>query len=80
MNRRLAFLGPYLLLLPSILFLLVFFAWPMVQALLLAFQTPEGAFALGHVQQMAEDVAFKDVLRNTILLVLLVVPLQVTLA
>ncbi|MEW6231189.1 MAG: sugar ABC transporter permease [Chloroflexota bacterium] len=80
MNRRLAFLGPYLLLLPSILFLLVFFAWPMVQALLLAFQTPEGAFALGPVQQMAGDVAFKDALRNTILLVLLIVPLQATLA
>jgi multiple sugar transport system permease protein len=80
MNRRLAFLGPYLLLLPSILFLLVFFAWPMVQALLLAFQTPEGAFAFGHVQQMAGDVAFKDALRNTVLLVLLIVPLQATLA
>ncbi len=52
----------------------------MAQALLLAFQTPEGGFALGHVQQMAGDVAFKDALRNTILLILLIVPLQTTLA
>ncbi len=80
MNRRLGRLGPYLLLLPSILFLVVFFAWPMAEALVLAVQSPEGVFTLEYVQRMAGDVAFRDALRNTLVLILVIVPLQVVLA
>ena len=73
-------LTPYLLLLPATLFLLVFFVWPMLQALLLAVQTSAGAFTLDNVQKMIHDLNFADALRNTLLLLIVIVPLQVVLA
>ena len=71
---------PYLLLLPATLFLLAFFVWPMLQALVLAVQTSAGTFALDNFQKMVHDLNFADALRNTILLLIVIVPLQVVLA
>jgi multiple sugar transport system permease protein len=73
-------LTPYLLLLPATLFLLVFFVWPMLQALVLAVQNSAGAFTLDNVQKMIHDLNFTDALRNTLLLLIVIVPLQVVLA
>ena len=39
-------LVPYLLLFPAVVFLMIFFAWPMIQALVLAFQDSNGAWSL----------------------------------
>lgn len=78
MQRREAWI-PYLLIAPSVLFLLVFFTWPLVEALLLAFQGPNG-LGFEQFKRMASDLYFKDALRNTILLVAVIVPLQIALA
>ena len=48
---------PYLLLLPSAAFLLVFFAYPMVEAFVLAVHS-EGGWTLSHFQTMVRDAAF----------------------
>lgn len=70
---------PYLLLLPSTVFLLVFFIYPFglvaVQAL-----TEEGAFTAAHFQTMLGHWKFKDAVFNTAMLALAVVPLQLALA
>lgn len=71
---------PYLLILPSVLFLLFFFAWPLVEALLLAVRGSSGRWTLEHFQRMAGDLYFRDALRNTVLLAVVIVPLQVILA
>lgn len=78
--RRFGSAVPYLLLVPSILLLVVMFAWPMVDALLLSVQAPDGAFTLQHLQRMVKDFNFPDALRNTLLLIGLAVPLQFVLA
>ncbi len=79
-RKRRANLAPYLLLLPSVVFLLVFFVWPMVESLLLAFQSQSGAFTLENFNTMVKDLNFWDAVRNTIVLLLIIVPLQVVLA
>ena len=71
---------PYLLLAPTAFFLALFFAWPMLQALLLAFQDGAGALTLGNFQSMTADYAFWPAVRNTMLLLVVIVPAQVALA
>jgi multiple sugar transport system permease protein len=78
-RRRTSYL-PYLLLAPSILFLLVFFAWPMVQALVLAFQDARGAWSLAPVQRMTSDLNFWDALKLTLIFAGVVIPIQAVLA
>jgi multiple sugar transport system permease protein len=76
MPRRLI---PYALLAPSVLFLLVFFAWPLVQTAGLAFRV-NGAWSTGNFVRMAGDLNFTSALRNTFALVIVVIPLQIALA
>jgi len=71
---------PYLLLLPTVIFLLVFFAYPMVQSLVIALQDSQGGFTFDNINTMVKDVNFGDALRNTILFIIVIVPLQVVLA
>jgi multiple sugar transport system permease protein len=78
MTRRSAPL-PYLLIAPSVLFLLVFFLVPFVQTIGLAF-TVDGAASAGNFRRMADDINFWPAVRNTIGLGVVVVPLQVALA
>ncbi len=80
MNLKRMNLTPYLLLLPSLIFLAFFFAWPMVQAFALAFQTADGQWTLAHIQRMVQDVAFTDALRTTLILIVAILPLQFILA
>jgi multiple sugar transport system permease protein len=70
---------PYLLLLPATLFLLVFFAYPFVQVALQAFQTPTGLGA-GNFQTVLRNFRFWPSVRNTMLLAVIVVPLQLIMA
>ncbi len=70
---------PYLLLLPAALFLAAFFVWPFIQVAIEAFSS-NGTLTLAHFQTMASDWKFYPALRNTLLLALIIVPLQITLA
>jgi multiple sugar transport system permease protein len=79
-RRRRVDLAPYLLLLPATLFLLIFFVWPMVQALVLAVRDANGGLTLEHIQRMTGDLNFWDAVRNTLLLLVIIVPAQVILA
>lgn len=67
---------PYLLLLPSILYLGVFFAVPMVQAFGLAFQDADNNWSLSSWRKMFSDTNFNSALRTTLLLILIIVPVQ----
>ncbi len=71
---------PYLLLAPTVLFLAVFFAWPMVQALILAFQDSGGLWSLAPVERMVNDLRFTESVRNTLVFAAVVIPLQTVLA
>jgi multiple sugar transport system permease protein len=79
-SRRFEAALPYLLLAPSLLLLVVLFAWPMVQALLLSVQDADGGFTLQYLQRMVRDVNFWPALRSTVLLIVIAVPLQFVLA
>ena len=79
MTARLGW-APYALLLPSLAFLVVFFATPMVQAFALAFEGADGAFSLVNVERMLADASFREALQTTLLLVILVIPVQFFLA
>ncbi len=71
---------PYLLIAPSAVFLALIFAWPLAETALLAFRTESGDLTLRYVERMVGDLNFVPALRNTLLLVAVVVPLQVGLA
>lgn len=71
---------PYLLVLPSLIFLGLFFIGPLVEALLLALRTEGGAWTLDNFRQMAGDLYFPDAVRNTLALAAVVVPVQLVLA
>jgi multiple sugar transport system permease protein len=72
--------APYALLLPSLAYLAIFFAAPMVGAFGLAFQDGTGAWSLTSVQRMLNDFNFMRALTTTLLLVILVLPVQLVLA
>ena len=73
-------IAPYALLAPTILFLAVFFAWPMFQALVLAFQDGSGAWSLAPFQRMSSDINFTDAVKITLLFAGVVIPFQTVLA
>ncbi len=77
---RLRIPGAYLLLLPSLLFLGVFFLWPMVQGLLLAVRDGRGSVTGDYFGSMVENPRFWPAVRNTLLLTVVVLPLQFALA
>jgi multiple sugar transport system permease protein len=72
-------LRPYLLIMPSVIFLALLFVVPLVQTVALAFSTPTGT-GLDNFAQMLGDLDFRDSVRNTFALVLCVVPLQLAAA
>lgn len=79
LSRSLRRYEPYLLLIPSVLYLAFFFAWPMYRAFGLAF-LEDGAFTMKHILRMVNDVNFWPALRSTLFFVVLLIPLQFTLA
>ena len=73
--------APYLLILPSLAFLALFFAVPMFQAFGLALQAPDGTgYSLDAIRQMLGDVPFTRALANTLLLMVAIIPVQFALA
>ena len=69
-----------MLLAPSVIFMAVLFAWPMLQALVLAVQNVDGGLSLEPLQRTVGDVQFAESIKNTLLLTAVVVPAQVILA
>jgi multiple sugar transport system permease protein len=80
MRTRTGQLLPFTLLFPSIAFLAVLILVPMAQAIFLSIATEDGGFSLETFRRMLADANFNDAWRNTFLLLLLIVPLQVALA
>jgi multiple sugar transport system permease protein len=79
MTARLGW-APYALLLPSLAFLAIFFATPMVQAFALAFQGPDGNLGTASIARMVGDASFRSALLTTLALVVAVIPIQFALA
>jgi len=71
---------PYLLLLPSLFFLLVFFLYPFALVAWQAFATDEGELTTQYFTKMFSHWKFDRALTNTLLLALVVVPIQVALS
>jgi multiple sugar transport system permease protein len=71
---------PYLLIAPSVVFLLVLFVWPLAETALMAFRTPEGVWSGQYISKMLGDLNFGIALKNTLILVAVVVPLQMVVA
>lgn len=80
MRTRTGQLLPFTLLLPSMAFLAVLVVVPMAEALFLSVGTESDGFSLETFRRMLADVNFNDAWRNTFLVLLLIVPLQVALA
>jgi multiple sugar transport system permease protein len=70
---------PYALILPTVAYLGLFFAWPMVQAFELAFRIGDD-WTLAPFRTMLDDTNFKQALTFTLLLVGVIVPIQFVLA
>jgi len=70
---------PYALIAPAVVFLAAFFLLPLAQTIALSFQSGDGV-GLGNYARMAGDLNFAIALRNTFLLVITIVPVQVVLA
>ena len=71
---------PLGLLAPSIIYLTLLILVPVAQALFLSIQTEQGTFTLENYQRVTSDAAFVDSLFNTAKLLVLIVPIQLTLA
>lgn len=71
---------PYVLIAPSVVFLLVLFLWPLGETALMALRTPEGVWTTQYIAKMTGDLNFQVALRNTLMLVAVVVPLQMVVA
>lgn len=70
---------PYLLIAPAVIFLAAFFLLPLAQTIALSFEAG-GKLGLDNYARMLDDLNFTLALRNTFLLVITVVPIQVALA
>jgi multiple sugar transport system permease protein len=76
---RRARLAPYLLIAPSLLFLLLLFFVPLIQTVALAFDTNAGP-GFGNFSRLLGDLDFTAAVENTFALVAVMVPLQLALA
>lgn len=71
---------PYLLLLPATLFLIAFFVYPFTQVAWQAFATDEGVLTTKYIDKMLSHWKFNKALTYTLLLALVVVPIQLALS
>jgi multiple sugar transport system permease protein len=72
--------APYALLLPSLAYMALFFAAPMLQSLGLAFQDSSGAWSMASVDRMLGDAKFREAVVTTIILIVMIIPVQFALA
>jgi multiple sugar transport system permease protein len=72
--------APYALVTPSLIFLAIFFAVPMVQSFGLALQGEQGGVSFTAVERMVGDPRFGRALITTLVLVAVIIPVQFVLA
>ena len=60
---------------PSIIFMVLLLGWPVVEGVLQAFQNEQG-FTLEFVTRMVQDPYFWPAVRNTLLLIVVMIPIQ----
>jgi multiple sugar transport system permease protein len=77
MSRQMYY--PYMLIAPSLLFLVVFFMLPLVQTIWLSFSST-GGVGLHNYRRMLGDLNFGTAVRNTFALTIVAVPIQIALA
>jgi multiple sugar transport system permease protein len=80
MSRTLERWMPFILIAPSLVFLAVFFLIPLAEALIVSFRGAGGALGLENYAKAYNDLNFGPALKNTLILVAVVVPLQVAFA
>ncbi|RAX18710.1 sugar ABC transporter permease [Pseudarthrobacter sp. AG30] len=68
-----------LLIAPSVIFMALLLGWPVIQGVLQAFKDDQG-FTLEFVSRMVQDPYFWPAVRNTLLLIVVMIPLQFALA
>ena len=66
---------PVVLIIPSVVFMTILFAWPTLVGAGQAFSGDTG-FTLAHVRRMAADPFFWPAVRNTLMLIAILIPLQ----
>ncbi|MEU1546739.1 sugar ABC transporter permease [Nocardia sp. NPDC005745] len=71
--------SPWMLLLPSTVLMAALFGWPLVQGALEAFRGDDGP-TLANWERLFDDPYIFTALRNTVLLIVIVVPIQLALA
>lgn len=64
---------------PSVIFMILLLGWPVVEGVLQAFRDDQG-FTLDFVVRMVQDPYFWPAVRNTLLLIVVMIPLQFTFA
>lgn len=74
--RRRSMRTPVLLIAPSLVLLLLLFGWPMIDGALQAFRDDTGTFTTSFVSRMVDDGQFWPAVRNTLLLIVVLLPLQ----
>lgn len=67
---------PYYLIAPSTIFLILLFIWPLAETALLAFKGSDGGWTTRHINKMLGDINFVQALKNTLILVAIIVPIQ----
>ena len=72
--------APYLLLVPSLVYMAIFFLMPMFQSFALALQNRAGDWTLASIERMFSDAQFERALITTVVLLILVIPVQFVLA
>jgi multiple sugar transport system permease protein len=70
---------PYWLVLPTLAYVVLFFGWPMVEAFTLAFRD-DGVWSLTAFERMRDDLRFGEAFKTTLILIVVIVPLQFALA
>jgi multiple sugar transport system permease protein len=70
----------YCLIAPSVVFLVILFVWPLAETALMAFFQPGRGWTTMHLQKMLSDLNFTVSLKNTLMLVAAVVPVQLAIA
>jgi multiple sugar transport system permease protein len=71
---------PYWLILPTVVYLGLFFVWPMIQGFGLALRDEDGNWTWTALDTMWNDAAFSEAISFTFLLILVIVPIQFVLA
>jgi len=79
MSPKRQLLLPFFLILPAIIFFLIFFALPLISGIQTAFTTPEGQLTLANFEKIYGKSFIKAVF-NTLSLVAIIIPIQLALA